>query len=308
MNKSSIITVVVSIIVCLVVILALPTNVSVNVDDNVPADGGVSPAVVQTTLPPVTAAASVAATAQSVTAPLQQKVDENGAAVFTPTDMTKEEILDKYKMLVNKFKAERPAYKKKEFQALPEEYRQFGTAVNLILELASGYMVTEEECEELVRPAGTEDIRWDMPIHNSDVACVLTDYSCVEKASCTDMGNGLYEISFSLLEEANAEPTPGDTLIPVSNHGTVMQPVSRQEITTEVEKITSKVPGLDINQFDLYYRECVFECVYNPQTDEVVSITHHIVIDISADIKLFVTNIAGSARLLNEMLIYDITW
>ena len=120
--------------------------------------------------------------------------------------------------------------------------------------------------------------------------------------------DGTYKISFSLKEEVNAEPTPADTLVPKSNHGAVMQPANMSDIITEVDKVTSKVPGLAVNQFDLTYRECVFECVYNPATDEVKSITHHIVIDINADVKLFVTDINGSARLLNEMYIYDITW
>ena len=147
-----------------------------------------------------------------------------------------------------------------------------------------------------------------MPIHNSEVGCLLTDYDAVAWAKCEDVGDGTKKISFSLKEEMNAEPTPADTLVPVSKHGAVMQPLSRNDITTEVEKITSKIPGLGINDFSLGYRDCEFSCIYNPETNQVLSITHHVVIDINADIQLFVANIAGSARLYNDMLIYDITW
>lgn len=223
-----------------------------------------------------------------------------------PTDT--KAIIDQYTLLVNKFKQEKPAYKKKEFQALPEEFRNLGTAGNIVLDIAAGYMTTEEECEEIVRAAGAEEIKNDMPIHNSEVGCLLTDYDAVAWAKCEDVGDGTKKISFSLKEEMNAEPTPGDTLVPVSVHGTVMQPLSRNDITTEVEKITSKVPGLGINDFSLGYRDCEFSCIYNPETDQVLSITHHVVIDINADIQLFVANIAGSARLYNDILIYDITW
>ena len=311
MNKNSVFTAAISIIICLVVILALPFDVKVNIEGDIPVMNPAQQATQTVTQPPVTQPVVQQTTTQP---PVQSAPEQTTTAapdasapssgVLTDT----KEIIDKYTMLVNKFKKEKPAYKKKEFQALPEEFRNLGTAGNLVLEIASGYMTTEEECEELVRAAGGEDIKWDMPIHNSEVGCLLTDYDAVINPKCEDLGDGTYKISLSLKEEMNAEPTPGDTLIPQSIHGTVMQPLSRKDITAEVEKITSKVPGLGINDFSLGYRDCEFSCIYNPETDQVKSITHHVVIDINADIQLFVANIAGSARLYNDMLIYDITW
>ncbi len=269
------------------------------------------PSTVITTVP--TTVPDVITTAAPVV-----NVDVSDATTTAPVSTTQavkqmpqttKEIIDKYTQLVNDFKAERPAYKKKEFQALPEEYRKFGTGINLILNIASGYMVTEEECEELVRPAGCEDIvLYDMPIHNSDKGCLLTDYDAVFWAKCEDMGDGTYKISFSLKEEVDAQPTPADTLVPVSAHGAVMQPVALSEIMTEVDKITASVPGIALNHFNLYYRDCEFICIYDVETDRVLSITHHIVIDIAADLELFLSQINGTARLLNEMYIYDITW
>ena len=308
MNKKSFLMAALSVFVCLVVILALPFDVSVKIEGQAPVVNApvqqttAQPAPETTTQQQTTTQATVAAPGEQTTTAAPSAPSSNG--VLTDT----KEIIDKYTLIVNKFKKDKPAYKKKEFQALPEEFRNLGTAGNLVLEIAAGYMTTEEECEELIRPAGCEDIKWDMPIHNSEVGCLLTDYDAVEWAKCEDLGDGTYKISFSLKEEMNAEPTPADTLVPVSKHGAVMQPLSRKSITDEVEKITSKVPGLGINDFSLGYRECEFSCIYNPQTDEVKSITHHVVIDINADIQLFVANIAGSARLYNDMLIYDITW
>ena len=169
-------------------------------------------------------------------------------------------------------------------------------------------MVTEEEAEELIRANGAAEILNDVPIHNSEKGCVLTDYDAVEWAKCEDNGDGTYKISFSLKEEVNAEPTPADTLVPPSAHGAVMQPMAFKDIKTEVDNVVSKVPGVSVDQFELIYRECVFSCVYNPQTDEVQSITHNIVIDIVAKAKVFSADIDGTARLTNDMLIYNITW
>ncbi len=271
---------------------------------------------VQTASPTVVSTAPVTAPAVTTTLPPMTEVTTAPAPAVTDAPASDEkampestkEIIDKYTQLVNDFKEKKPAYKKKEFQALPEEYREFGSAVNVLLGIASNYMVTEEECEELVRDAGYADIVWDMPVHNTEKGCVLTDYDAVSWAKCEDMGDGTYKISFSLKEEVNPQPTPAETLIPVSAHGAVMQPIATDELMKEIDNITSSVPGIGVNDFALYHRDCEFICVYNPESDEVLSITHHVVIDITADIKLFAVNINGSARLLNEMFIYDITW
>ena len=296
-------------ILCVAIVLALPTEVKVNIEGNSLPAGHVSGSSSQTAQPVVTttsqpttqkAADSVSQAAQNVA----DKVE----TVITGNPTGNKEIIEQYTLLVNKFKQEKPLTRKRNSRHSPEEYRNLVTAGNLILEIASGYITSEEECEELVRAANCEEIKWDMPIHNSDVGCLLTNYDAVEWAKCEDVGDGTKKISFSLKEEMNCEPTPADTLVPVSNHGAVMQPLSRQSILDEVEKITEKFPIITVNDFSLGYRECVFECVYNPDTNQVKSITHHVVIDINADLKVTLAKIAGSARLYNDMLIYDITW
>lgn len=254
-------------------------------------------------------------TQPQVTQPTEA-VTENSDEATTETPDVKEsnkpestkEIIDQYTLLVDKFKQQKPAYKKKEYQALPAEYHNFSSTLNKALDLASGYMVTEEEAEVLIRDAGAEEIIMDMPIHGSEKGCALTDYDAVSWAKCEDKGDGTYEISFSLKEEVNPEPTPADTLVPVSAHGAVMQPMAFKDIKAEIDNITGKIPGVSMNTLDLYYRDHVYTCVYNPETDEVLSITHHIVIDIVVNLDLFSKTIDGSARLLNEMFIYDITW
>ncbi len=266
--------------------------------------------IMPTTAPDVSVSENTVITLPPVTQGTTALADTTSPSVTEKSSMPEstEEIIGKYTYLVNSFKEKKPAYKKKEFQELPEEYRDFGAAVNVLLNAASGYMVSEEDCEELVRSAGSADIVWDLPVHNTEKGCVLTDYDAVSWAKCEDNGDGTYKLSFSLKEEVNPQPTPADTIIPVSAHGAVMQPVATDELMKEVDAVTSSLPGIALNNFSLFHRDCEFICVYDPQTDEALSITHHIVIDIAADIKFFTANINGSARLLNEMYIYDITW
>ena len=251
---------------------------------------------------------------QTTTQPITESADDITTTVGGTAEKesnkpeSTKEIIDQYTLLVDKFKQQKPAYKKKEYQALPVEYHNFSSVINKALDVAAGYMTTEDEAEELIREAGAEEIINDMPIHGSEKGCTLTDYDAVEWAKCEDKGDGTYEISFSLKEEVNPEPTPADTLIPPSAHGAVMQPMAFKDIKAEVDGLLGKVPGLALNQLDLYYHEHVYSCVYNPETDEVLSITHHIVIDIVVNADVFGKVIDGSARLLNEMFIYDITW
>ena len=309
MNKSDkIITAVAVVLTLLFTYLILPTEVGVklNVDGDVPSDfvyelPTAESHQIETTVPPATVPQP---TAPQVTTP----AEDNKAESNSNKPESVKEIIDQYTLLVDKFKKEKPAYTKKEFQALPEEYRNFGGPINTVLNIASGYMVTEEQAEELIRQPGAAEILNDVPIHNSEKGCVLTDYDAVEWAKCEDNGDGTYKISFSLKEEINAEPTPADTLVSPSAHGAVMQPMAFKDIKTEVDNVVSKVPGISVDRFELIYHECVFSCVYNPATDEAQSITHNIVIDIAAKAKAFTAEIDGTARLTNDMLIYNITW
>lgn len=309
MNKSEkIITAVAVILTLLITSFIIPTEIGVKVSvEGQPANQAVNNAPVAQAPVQNTEASTTApqVTQPQATAPSQENKEE-GSKTDKPESV--KEIIDQYTLLVDKFKKEKPAYTKKEFQALPEEYRNFGGPINTVLNIASGYMVTEEQAEELIRQPGAAEILNDVPIHNSEKGCVLTDYDAVEWAKCEDNGDGTYKISFSLKEEINAEPTPADTLVPPSAHGAVMQPMAFKDIKTEVDNIVSKVPGITVDRFELIYRECVFSCVYNPATDEVQSITHNIVIDIAAKAKAFTAEIDGTARLTNDMLIYNITW
>lgn len=221
---------------------------------------------------------------------------------------TAEEIVTKYGEVVKKFKQEKPAYTKKEYQALPEESRQFSNSlVNKLLGFADNYMTKEDsDAATVVREKGYADIINEIPIYGMEDGCLLTDFSTVKNATCTDNGDGTYTLSFSLEDEKNPAPLASGSNVPTSYHAGVLMPGNRDDIMVEVNKV-EKMTGATVNNFDLTYRDCTFECVYNPTNDQVVSITHHANIDIEADLH-FIVDITGSARLTNDMLVYDINW
>lgn len=309
MKKNELPIVLIIVFSCLVALLVLPLSMSE--EETTLAPVVQAPITPQIQTPPVQTPVQpqVQTPAQpQVQNPVEPNNQPPAAEVVDTKPQTTQEIIDKYTLLVDKYKQQKPAYKRKEFQALPEEYQNFGDGVNLILGLVSGYMTSEEDAPVVERPAGSPDIINDMPIHGSEKGCTLTNYDAVEWAKCEDLGDGTYKLSFSLKEEYNAEPTPADTLIPPSAHGAVMQPIPFKDIKAEIDKVATKIPGINLDRLDLIYRECDFSCIYDPNTDEVLSITHYIVIDIEADVTLFKKPFSGSARLINEMYIYDITW
>jgi len=87
------------------------------VSTTVAASVSVTAPAVTTTLPPVTEGTTAPATsAAAETTALVTEAQEKAMPEST------KEIIDKYTQLVNNFKEKKPAYKKKEFQALPVLY------------------------------------------------------------------------------------------------------------------------------------------------------------------------------------------
>ena len=237
----------------------------------------------------------------------------------TDAPKTNEEIVKKYTELLNKMKQDQPGYTKKEFQALPEEYRNFSSAVNSLLKFGEAYMTKEDSPKAIVTATKGEvytaedgtsmpRINHELPICNTDKGSVLTDYSCVKTASCTDNADGTRTLEFELNDEKNPEPTPADTCVPQSFHGAVMMPASMKDINTEVDKVVSKIPGVTVNNFELTYTGSTFKVTYDPKTDHVTRIVHHINVDIAANAKVAFSTIDGTARLTNDMDVYDINY
>ena len=318
MKKKIVITVIAAILACFLVVKLFPNEYEAIVK----IVGGTAPSSNNAVAANATAAPSAASADNKAATPAASEQKDDAKVSDTKSDgkkddskksdgkmpQTNEEIVTKYAEVVKKFKTEKPGYTKKEYQALPEESRQFSSnLVNKLLGFADNYMTKEDSDKAVVtRDKGYEDIINEIPIYGLEEGCLLKDFSTVKNASCTDMGDGTYKLSFSLNDESNPEPLVAGSTDAKSYHSAVLMPGNRDDIMTEVHKV-EKMTGAKCNNFDLTYRDCTFECVYNPTNDQVVSITHHANIDIEASIH-FIKDITGSARLTNDMLVYDIVW
>lgn len=319
-----------AIVAMLAVTLAI-VNGGVKVDATVSHDGALDSilgvnALANNQTPAVQPSAAPEASSAPSTPETPAKTDSTPdastpAAPFASTDApkTNEEIVKKYTELLNKMKQDQPGYTKKEFQALPEEYRNFSSVVNSLLKFGEAYMTKEDSPNAIVTATKGEvytaedgtsmpRINHELPICNTDKGSVLTDYSCVKTASCTDNADGTRTLEFELNDEKNPEPTPADTCVPQSFHGAVMMPASMKDINTEVDKVVSKIPGVTVNNFELTYTGSTFKVTYDPKTDHVTRIVHHINVDIAANAKVAFSTIDGTARLTNDMDVYDINY
>lgn len=322
MAKRIIVTVIAVVLACFLIMKMYPVDYSINAKTNIDVSSllfgsGNSQAQPQQPATPVVTPTTEPAKPAD---PGEQKPTENNNKEAEKKEpkkadgipQTTEEIIDKYTDVMNKFKTSGAGYQKKEYQALPEEYRNFSSVVNVVLKFAEGYMTTEDNPNSLLsREKGAkEELKNEITIIGTDKGCLLKEFdpslSSVKSAECVDLGDGTYKITFMLNDEANPEPTPTDTCVPVSAHGAVFGPASRADIMVEVEKV-EKLAHAKCNSFDLTYTECYVECIYNPETDQLVDLYQHLNVDISADITLLV-NIAGSARLTNDNHVYDIVW
>lgn len=319
-----------AIVAMLAVTLAI-VNGGVKVDATVSHDGALdsilgvnAPADNQTPAVQPSAAPEASSTPSTPETPAKTDSTPDASTPAAPsasTDApkTNEEIVKKYTELLNKMKQDQPGYTKKEFQALPEEYRNFSSAVNSLLKFGEAYMTKEDSPKAIVTATKGEvytaedgtsmpRINHELPICNTDKGSVLTDYSCVKTASCTDNADGTRTLEFELNDEKNPEPTPADTCVPQSFHGAVMMPASMKDINTEVDKVVSKIPGVTVNNFELTYTGSTFKVTYDPKTDHVTRIVHHINVDIAANAKVAFSTIDGTARLTNDMDVYDINY
>lgn len=284
---------------------------------NAPADN-LTPAVQPSAAPEASSAPSTPET-PAKTDSTPDSGTPSAPSASTDAPKSNEEIVKKYTELLNKMKQDQPGYTKKEYQALPEEYRNFSSAVNSLLKFGEAYMTKEDSPNAIVTATKGEiytaedgtsmpRINHELPICNTDKGSVLTDYSCVKTASCTDNADGTRTLEFELNDEKNPEPTPADTCIPQSFHGAVMMPASMKDINTEVDKVVSKIPGVTVNNFELTYTGSTFKVTYDPKTDHVTRIVHHINVDIAANAKVAFSTIDGTARLTNDMDVYDINY
>lgn len=281
---------------------------------------GTSQQATQPTTQPTTQA-TLAATTQPATQPsTQDSSDVSGDNTTAPTDAPatsepaatntvptgNEEILKKYNEIISKAKTSGPAHKKVEYQAIPEDKVNFGGGIfDRILPIASNFFTTEEDARANpeIREKGN-DMYWFPPYKVQ--GCLLTDASRIKSASCTELPDGNVKMVIVLNDDINPEPpaegaTTCDTAV-----GSMFTPIMLADVHDVLENdSTVKFIVKDV-AFDLTYYDCTAELVYNPTTNEIVSLDQymHILIDIKSG-KVLGMSAVGTAVLDNYMYLSD---
>ena len=277
---------------------------------------------IQPTAPPATQPTTQATTpAPAPTQPATQtSSDVSGDNTTAPTDAPatsapaetnavptgNEEILKKYNEIISKAKTSGPAHKKVEYQAIPEDKVNFGGGIfDRILPIASNFFTTEEDARANpeIREKGN-DMYWFPPYKVQ--GCLLTDASKIKSASCTELPDGNVKMVIVLNDDINPEPpaegaTTCDTAV-----GSMFTPIMLADVHDVLENdSTVKFIVKDVN-FDLTYYDCTAELVYNPTTNEIVSLDQymHILIDIKSG-KVIGMSAVGTAVLDNYLHLSD---
>ena len=288
--------------------LMSPIEISISgtVDSDLPVGSNtqtVAPVAPPTTLPAVTQPQATQPNApeqDATTAPSE------GNANSSAIPQGNEEILAKYTEVMNKAKADSPAFTKVEWQAIPEEKTQFeGKVFSKILPIASNFFKTEADAKAApeLKEKGAS-MEW-FPIYHNEKGCMLTDASAIENATCTELPDGNVKIVIELKDEANSEP-PVDAPTCDSYVGSMFTPIQFAEIRNTLENDPAvKFIVKNVN-FDLTYFDCVAELTYNPETNEIVQLDQFMHIDINIkEGSILGISAKGKAVLDNYMYISD---
>ena len=284
----------------------IPTKIEVggSVDSDLPAAEAVQTTVTPLSQPTVTQPVVTEPadnSADATTAPSAEDAPDNDGL-----PQSNEEILAKYSEVLNYAKTAKPAFKKVEWQAIPEEKAQFeGTVFSKILPLASNFFKTEEDAKanpEYMEKGGT--MEW-FPIYHNEKGCMLTDASAIESASCTELADGNVKIVIELNDEVNSEP-PKSAPTCDSKIGSMFTPIEMAEVrNTLTTDPTIKFIIKDVD-FELTYYDCVAELTYNPATNEIIELDQFMHIDINIkNGSLLGMSAKGKAVLDNSMYLSE---
>ena len=222
-----------------------------------------------------------------------------------PADGDKEAILTYYANLVNTMKAAKPAYKKIEYQTLPEEDRDFGTAGKLILPIAEGMLTSKEKSEADPSIHSQGDDANNIPVNDNAKGCLLTDASKIKAASCKDNGDGTATITITLIDEDDALPTEAGSDTPTSYTGAMFNPMSKSGIDDIISKFSAVAK---VNTFKLTYTDATVTCVFDKATQKVKTLTYVLPCLITANAKVTLITIDGKAKLVDTIEVTEIAY
>lgn len=284
--------------------LILPTEIDVNgtVEASLPAIQPQQSAPSNTIITPdITTQPTTNNTLPETTVPSQPDKSDDNMLPDTP-----EEILAKYSEVMNKAKADSPAFSKVEYQLIPPEKAQFeGKAFNKILPLASNFF--KDEATARANPeikAKGESMEW-FPIYHNEKGCMLTDVNAIESATYTQLPDGNVKIVIELKDEINSEP-PNAAPTCDSTIGSMFTPIEMATVRDTLQNDSSLKFIVKNVDFELKYYDCIAELTYNPNTNEIVELNQFMHLDINIkDGSILGISAKGKAVLDNYMYITD---
>ena len=187
---------------------------------------------------------------------------------------TKAEILAAYAEVMNQAKKDAPAFKKVEYQILPEEGRvvtEGKTLVNAGLNVASNFMTTKEDAEKKPEYYDKGNDMAAFPIRNTPKGCMLEDPDFLKTAKFEVLPDGNYKITLVTGTEVNPEPAAHGATTAPSKTGGIITPLSKKEIDENLEGGIVSAVFKDIT-YSLTFHDCESVLVYNPENNHVVSL------------------------------------
>lgn len=271
----------------------------------------VTPAPAADTTPAAAPAADTTAAPSSDAAPADSAAPADTTPAAAPADTgalptDNAGILTLYTKLVDEMKAGKPAFRKIEWQELPEEHRNLGSVANAVMGIANGMLTTKEkaEAEATVHSQG-EDGNGSLPIKDNEKGCLLTDASKIKTATCKDNGDGTATIVITLVDEDNPKPAEGGATSTPYHTSAMFFPMDQAGIDNIVDKFKAVVT---MNSLTLTYTECTVTCVFDTASQKVKTLTYVEPVDIKVDGKAVFIPINGSARLVDTMQITEIAY
>ena len=222
-----------------------------------------------------------------------------------PADGDKEAILAYYSNLVNTMKAGKPAYKKIEWQELPEGDRDFGTMGKIILPIAEGMLTSKDKASGDPSIHNQGDDANNIPVNDNAKGCLLTDASKIKSASCKDNGDGTATIVITLIDEDDALPAEAGAETAPSYTGAMFNPMSKSGIDDIISKFSAVAT---VNTFKLTYTDATVTCVFEKDSQKVKSLSYTLPCLITANAKVTLLTIDGKAKLVDYIEVTDIAY
>ncbi len=208
--------------------------------------------------------------------------DENGETLTEKTTekssipTTDAEILAAYTKVMNKAKTDKAGFTLAEWQELPSDSasRKVSKGTSIVgaaLNVANNFMTSEEKAKKNPTTYEKGGDMASFPIRKTPYGCTLTDTSVLKSIKCEKLSNGNIKITLVLKDELNPEPAPAGSGNSPSNTGKVITPISKAEIDENINGGVVSAVCKDIS-YSLLFHDVTSTVVYNPETDEIVSL------------------------------------